>query len=66
MIKKLKKKHRALVIIVFISILLVVYFRPRTLWDTLGLEDMESNGIVLFLIFLKQILKIGLVQYLNY
>ena len=45
MIKKLKKKHRALVIIVFISILLVVYFRPRTLWDTLGLEDMESNGI---------------------
>ena len=45
MIKKVKKKHRALVIIVFISILLAVYFRPRTLWDTLGLEDMESNGI---------------------
>ena len=45
MIKKVKKKHRALVIIVFISILLAVYFRPRTLWDTLELEDMESNGI---------------------
>ena len=56
MIKKLKKKHRALVIIVFISILLVVYFRPRTLWDTLGLEDMESNGITYctFLIFLNK------------
>lgn len=41
----LKKKYRAIVIIVFISILLAVYFRPRTLWDTLGLEDVESNGI---------------------
>ena len=41
----LLKKYRAIVIIVFISILLAVYFRPRTLWDTLELEDMESNGI---------------------
>lgn len=40
----LLKKYRAIVIIVFISILLAVYFRPRTLWDTLGLEDVESNG----------------------
>ena len=36
---------QALVLIVFISILLLVYFRPRTLWDTLGLEDMKSNGV---------------------
>lgn len=41
----LLKKYRAIVIIVFISILLAVYFRPRTLWDTLGLEDIQSNGI---------------------
>lgn len=39
----LLKKYRAIVIIVFISILLAVYFRPRTLWDTLGLEDVEPN-----------------------
>lgn len=45
MIKKVKKKYRAIVIIVFISILLAVYFRPRTLWDTLEIKDMESNGI---------------------
>lgn len=47
MMKKMKKlnKYRAIVIIVFVSILLVFYFRPRTLWDTLELEDMESNGI---------------------
>ena len=45
MTKKVKKKYRAIVIIVFISILLAAYFRPRTLWDTLGLEDIESNGI---------------------
>lgn len=38
------KKYRTIVIIAFISILLAVYFRPRTLWDTLGLEDVESNG----------------------
>lgn len=44
MIKKVKRKHRAIVIIVFISILLAVYFRPRTLRDTLGLEDVEPNG----------------------
>lgn len=44
MINKVKKKYRALVIIVFIVILLAVYFRPRTLWDTLGLEDVEPNG----------------------
>ncbi|MDR7870798.1 MAG: hypothetical protein RIN55_08075 [Tissierellaceae bacterium] len=46
MIKKVKKKYRAraIVIILFISILLVVYFRPRTLSDTLGLEDVESDG----------------------
>ncbi len=42
-IKRLKK-YRTIVIIVFIA-MLVVYFRPRTLWETLGLEDMESNGI---------------------
>ncbi len=40
------KKNRVVVVMVFIFILLAVYFRPRTLWDTLGLEDMESNGIV--------------------
>ncbi len=39
------KKNRVVVVMVFIFILLAVYFRPRTLWDTLGLEDMESNGI---------------------
>lgn len=42
-IKRLKK-YRSIVIIVFIA-MLVVYFRPRTLWDILGLEDMESNEI---------------------
>ena len=46
-IKKLKN-YWAIMIIVFVSILLVVYFRPRTLWDTLGLEDMESNGIAYY------------------
>lgn len=45
MIEKVKKKYRAIVIIVFISILLAAYYRPRTLWDTLEIEDMESNGI---------------------
>lgn len=45
MMKKKLKKYRAIGIIIFVFILLVVYFRPRTLWDTLGLENMESNGI---------------------
>ncbi|NLY45202.1 MAG: hypothetical protein GX053_04335 [Tissierella sp.] len=42
----LLKKYRVIVIIVFISFLLAVYFRPRTLWDTLGLEDVEPNGTI--------------------
>ena len=46
MIKKAKKKYIAIAIIVFIYILLAVYFRPRTLWDTLGLEDVESNETI--------------------
>ncbi len=46
MIKKAKKKYIAIAIIVFICILLATYFRPRTLFDTLGLEDLESNVII--------------------
>lgn len=39
------KKYRFIVIIAFVSILIAAYFRPKTLWDRLGLEDMDSNGI---------------------
>jgi hypothetical protein len=44
MTKIIKKKYRVIIITILISTLLAVYFRPRTLWDTLGLEDVESNG----------------------
>ena len=44
-IVRLLKKHRAIVIIFVILIMLIVYFRPRTLWEKLGLDDMDSNGI---------------------
>lgn len=42
----IKNKHKIIVIGIIIFILLTVYFRPRTLWNRLGLSNIDSNEIV--------------------
>lgn len=41
-----KNKHKIIIIAIIIFVLLIIYFRPRTLWDRLGLSDIDSNEIV--------------------
>jgi len=45
MAKMMKKKYGVILIAILITILLAVYFRPKTLWDRLGLADVDSNEI---------------------
>lgn len=45
MTKIIRKKYRVILITILITILLAVYFRPRTLWERLGLSNIDSNGI---------------------
>lgn len=42
----IKDKHKVILIVSIIFILLIIYFRPKTLWDRLGLSNIDPNEIV--------------------
>lgn len=41
-----KNKYKIILIAIIVIIITIIYFRPKTLWDRLGLSNIDSNEII--------------------